>query len=166
MILLVLLTLVSSCTVQAQQAPQQSQASLVDPGLAVQLLWSTLLAIEHGNDTLNYSVLRDMAAPEFQQETSLAQISQLFAPLREARVDLSSTLLMKPVYEIAPQIRANGMLRMRGTFEMRPESVSFDLLYQQIYGQWRLLGVAIALGVEKEEPVAVEDDMRRFGKRR
>lgn len=117
-------------------------------GEAARVLWSTFLAIEQGNDTLNYSVFREIAAPEFQRKNTTEDIAELFLGLRKSGVDLSRALLLQPEYEIAPQIGATGLLRMRGKFALPPEVVNFDLLYQMIYGEWRLLGVAVVTGME------------------
>ncbi|WP_269617587.1 hypothetical protein [Zhongshania sp. BJYM1] len=120
-----------------------------DSSEAARVLWSTFLAIEQANDTLNYSVFREIAAPEFQRKNTTEDIAELFYGLRKSGVDLSRALLLQPEYEIAPQIGATGLLRMRGKFAMPPEVVNFDLLYQMIYGEWRLLGVAVVTGMEE-----------------
>ncbi|MBQ0759118.1 MAG: hypothetical protein KKF24_10485 [Gammaproteobacteria bacterium] len=120
-----------------------------DSAEGARILWSTFLAIEHANDTLNYSVLREIAAPEFQRKNTLDDVAVLFSGLQKSGVDLSRALLLQPEYEIAPQVGATGLLRMRGKFSIPPEVVNFDLLYQMIYGEWRLLGVAVATGMEE-----------------
>jgi hypothetical protein len=37
----------------------------------------------------------------------------------------------------------NGLLRIRGVFPLRPTPIGFDLLYQNVNGQWRIFGIAV-----------------------
>ncbi|HET9428532.1 MAG TPA: hypothetical protein VFO69_09260 [Allosphingosinicella sp.] len=105
------------------------------------LLWSTMAAIDHANKTGNYSVLRSLGSPGFQQGNSVENLAAVFAVLRQERLDLADTLVFQPVYEFPPAI-VQGLLRLRGTFRMRPRGVQFDLLYQW-NGGWTLHGVAV-----------------------
>lgn len=120
---------------------------------ALPLLWATLVALDHANDTENYSVLRDISSPDFQERNSADGLRATFAQLRESRIDLQQTLLMKPEFEIEPQIRENGLLRMRGSFAISPVALKFDLLYQKIYGDWRLSGIAVVTGELNERKI-------------
>lgn len=106
------------------------------------LVWSTLAAIDHGNVTGNYSVLRDLGAPGFQANNNAATLAGVFAQVRDQRIDLSNTLLLAPSYEFPPGI-VNGLLRARGAFGLRPTAIRFDLLYANVGGRWLLFGVAV-----------------------
>jgi hypothetical protein len=130
----------------AQPAPRASAAAA--PSLPVpdqlslaKLLWSTMSAIDHANKTGNYSVIRDLGSPGFQATNNAAVLANAFAGIRQQRLDLADTLLFEPAYEFAPGI-IQGMLRMRGTFPMRPTGVAFDFLYEWHDG-WRIHGVAL-----------------------
>lgn len=122
------------------------QAREVDQSQAARLLWSTMIAIQVANDSGNYSTLRDWGAPSFKQSNSTRELAEIFSGLREANIDLSMTLLIEPVYTIKPQLRDDGLLRMRGQFPLRPKTINFDLLFQPIMGRWRLIGVAVIAG--------------------
>lgn len=122
------------------------QAREIDQSTAVRLLWSTMIAIQVSNDSSNYSTLRDWGAPSFKQSNSTRELADIFRGLRDANIDLSTTLLLEPVYTIKPQIRSDGLLRMRGQFPLRPKAINFDLLFQPIMGTWRLIGVAVIAG--------------------
>lgn len=121
----------------------QSQQGVPDTLLASKLIWSTMAAVDHGNLTGNYSVLRDLGAPGFQANNNAATLAGVFAPIRDSRVDLSNTLLLAPTLDFAPVIVQGGLLRLRGTFQLRPTGAAFDLLYQNVGGSWRLFGVAV-----------------------
>lgn len=127
-----------------------SQTALADQAFdtnhAARLVWSTMIAIEQANRTGNYSVLRDNSASSFQQANNPATLASLFERLRNTNFDLSNTLLLSPDYSIPPTVRKDGLLRMRGRFELRPTPVNFDLMFQLESGKWRLFGIAVVAG--------------------
>lgn len=118
------------------------------------LVWSTLIAVDHGNRTGNYSVLRDLGAPGFRQANDAARLAAIFAELREPDIGLGRAVLYAPEYAEPPRIEENGMLRGKGVIPMRPEGVLFDMLFQQVDGEWRLFGIGIA----PEEPKEIDSD--------
>ncbi|MEG3180175.1 hypothetical protein [Sphingomonas sp. LT1P40] len=126
----------------AQAAPQSSQP-LPDELQRAKLLWTTMAAIDHANQSGNYSVLRDLSAPGFQLNNDAARLAQIFAGIRQLNVDLSNTLLLAPTYARAPAIEGNGLLRMQGSFNLRPTAILFDFSYQWYGNRWRLMGVSI-----------------------
>lgn len=130
-----------------QQAPARPPAQrpalpAPDASSSLKLLWSTMAAVDQANKTGNYSVLRDLGSAGFQANNNAANLAGVFAQIRDRRVDLSDTLLVVPVFEIPPTVDGSGLLRMRGSFAMRPVGVNFDLLYQWDQG-WRLHGVSV-----------------------
>ena len=119
------------------------------------LVWSTMAAVDHANQAGNYSVLRDLAAPGFQLNNDAARLTQIFAPLRATRIDLSNTLLLAPTYQGGPHIPTSNMLQVQGFFGLRPTAISFDLVYQWVSGRWRLFGVDIRPAtIAAAQPVA------------
>ena len=106
------------------------------------LLWSTIAALDHANTTGNYSVLRDLGSPSFQADNSAATLAGIFEGIRTRRLDLSNALISAPSYQIQGITQA-GLLRLRGYFPTRPTGIAFDLLYQNVGGQWRLLGISV-----------------------
>lgn len=133
---------VCASAVQAQQAPA-AQPAAVDLTTASKLVWQTLTALDQANVTGNYSVLRDLASPGFQANNSPATLAGTFQALRTQRVDLGNCLIVTPSYQFPPTIVQGGLLRLRGSFPLRPTGVAFDMLFMNIGGQWRLFGLAV-----------------------
>lgn len=134
----------SSAAVAQPRSTAPVQPIPVD-GLTVnRLVWSSLAALDHANLTGNYSVLRDLGAPSFQAKNSAATLAGIFEAVRSQAVDLSATLLVAPTYEFAPGLIDGGLLRAKGVFALRPTAIAFDLIYQNVAGQWRLLGISVA----------------------
>ena len=55
---------------------------------ALYLVRSTLLTLNDANLSGNYSVLRDLAAPDFQARNTAADLAQTFSDLRRRNFDL------------------------------------------------------------------------------
>jgi len=127
-----------------RQPPAAAIANVPVPDrlTSLKLLWSIMAAVDHANRTGNYSVLRDLGTPAFQSNNDPASLGAIFAGLRRQQVDLSDTLLVTPTWEIAPQMVSPTVLRMRGSFPLRPQAIAFDLLFAWNRG-WRLDGVAV-----------------------
>jgi len=129
---------------QAISSQGQPRAPVpIDQTVVDKLVWATVIALDQANRTGNYSVLRDLGAPSFQANNSAATLGGIFATLRNQRFDLSNALIVSPVYLQPPAIQGSA-LRAKGIFPLRPTAVGFDLLFQNISGEWRLLGISVA----------------------
>lgn len=119
------------------------------------LIWNTVAAVDHANLAGNYSVLRDLSAPGFQANNDSARLAEIFATVRQSRIDLSNALLLAPTYSSPPEMIAPDMLRVQGMFGLRPTAITFDLRYQWVAGRWRLFGIAIgstSIGTDQGPP--------------
>lgn len=137
----------AAAPVRAQQNATVPPASSVPvPGELelAKLIWTTMAAVDSANQAGNYTVLRDLAAPDFQINNDPARLTQIFANLRASGIDLSNTLLLAPTYAVAPTMPRPGIIRVQGYFGLRPTAISFDLYFQWVAGKWRLDGVSIA----------------------
>jgi pyruvate/2-oxoglutarate dehydrogenase complex dihydrolipoamide acyltransferase (E2) component len=132
-------------------APQQQQMP-VSLEQALYLIRSTLLTLNDANRTGNYTVLRELAAPDFQAANTAADLAQNFADLRRRKFDLFTVALAAPQLTAAPALDGNGMLRLTGLFPTRPLQINFDLLFQNSGGQWRLFGISVATPQAAAQP--------------
>jgi hypothetical protein len=141
-----------ACCLAAAAAPipAHAQQPAAVPGTAVpdslivnKLIWSAMAALDQANQTGNYSVLRDLGSPGFQANNSAATLGAIFETLRSQQVDLGYTLLVGPNLETSPAIVEGGLLRVRGSFPLRPVPIGFDLLFENVSGQWRIFGIAV-----------------------
>jgi hypothetical protein len=147
----VLLAAVSAsgpASAQEQQGPRPAQ---IDRNGVLILIRTTLLALDQGNKTGNYTVLRDIGAPGFQANTA-ARLAEIFAKLRNDKLDLSGVAVIEPQLSLLPQIETNGLMRMAGFFPSVPAQVNFELAFAPVDGQWRLFGISV--GVGSSAPVA------------
>ena len=116
----------------------------ISSGQAVYLVRSTLMMLNDANRSGNYSVLRDLASPDFQARNSAADLAQNFADLRRRQFDLFAAALLEPHLTVVPALDANGRLQLTGFFPTSPSRINFDLIFQPVSGEWRLLAVSVA----------------------
>lgn len=122
-------------------APPRAKGVPDDYKLAM-LIRTSLIALNQANITGNYSVLRDLGAPSFQEANNPARLAELFANLRTRAIDLEPILVVDP--KVAePFINERGMLRIKGIFPTSPEQVNFELAFQPVGQQWRLFGIMV-----------------------
>jgi hypothetical protein len=144
----------------APQAPAGLQVSIEQ---ILYLTRSTLLTLNDANHSGNYSVLRDLAAPEFQAKNSAADLAVSFTDLRRRNFDLYAAALIVPQLTEAPAIDADGKLHLSGVFPTRPLQIKFDLLFAVSTGQWKLFGIAIA--TPDAPPLAAQAPEQKQGQR-
>ncbi|WP_441232911.1 hypothetical protein [Bradyrhizobium sp. 930_D9_N1_4] len=134
----------------AQQKTPAPAAAPAQPSLpvtleqALYLIRSTLLTLNDANRTGNYTVLRDLAAPDFQARNTAADLGLNFLDLRRRNFDLYGAALLAPQFTEAPSLDQRGMLHLAGHIPTQPQQIKFDLMFQIVAGQWRLFGIAIA----------------------
>src|SRR5260370_1876362 len=125
---LLLVTSVLTCGAWSQQnAPQSGPgspqpAAPVSSGQALYLVRSTLLTLNDANRTGNYTVLRELAAPDFQARNTASDLAQIFADLRRRNFDLFRVALIAPQFTTTPALvdAAGGKLRLTGFFATQP----------------------------------------------
>jgi hypothetical protein len=128
---------------QQQQQAQQQPSLPVTTEQALYLIRSTLLMLNDANRSGNYTVLRDLAAPDFQARNTAADLSQSFSDLRRRNFDLYGAALLAPQLTAVPALDQRGFLHLAGFFPTRPQQINFDLLFANVANQWRLFGIAI-----------------------
>src|SRR6266571_7314834 len=102
--------------------PQAKQASAqpVSSSQALYLVRSTLLTLNDANHSGNYTVLRDLAAPDFQARNTAADLAQSFSDLRRRNFDLYGAALLAPQFSSEPFVDSSGKMHLTGTFPTRP----------------------------------------------
>lgn len=134
------------CASVAAEQPSAPKPANIDRNGVLMLIRSSLLALDQANKTGNYTVLRDLGAPGFQTGNTAARLSEIFAQLRNDKLDLSGVSVIDPQLTMLPQIENNGMMRMAGFFPSVSSQVNFDLLFAPVDGQWRLFGIGVNVG--------------------
>jgi hypothetical protein len=143
--------------VAGQPSASQGQAAQTFPVSIEQSLYlirSTLMRVDDAGRSGNYTVLRDLAAPGFQQQHSAASLAGSLAELRSPKYQLASVALIAPQLTAPPQIDANKLLRLSGLFPLQPQPVAFDLAFEAAGGEWRLLNISVGIPQLAQAPAA------------
>jgi hypothetical protein len=131
------------------------QARIPDAPTLVELIRTTVIALNQANQVGDYEVLRGISAPGFQQANSATQLAGHFEGLKARDLDLAPVSVIDPKLFRPPAIDQQGFLRLTGFFPSKPEQVNFDLAFQFVEGQWRLFG--IGLNTTREQIAAPTD---------
>lgn len=124
-------------------APVAASINKPSPARMLTLIKTSIIALNQANQANDYSVLYKTAAPGFQKANPEAKLAETFAKLREAKLDVSPIVNLQPKVK-QPELTEKGFLRLTGYFPTKPLQVNFDLLYENIQGDWKLYGIALA----------------------
>ena len=141
---LAVLTLVSAC-LSLDDAAAQAPFALPDYPGQVMLIKNTLTAVNHGNLTGNYTVLRDLASEQFRRRNTAGDLAATFASLRQQKLDLSPILVTEPRLTERPATDPQRRLQLVGYVPTRPQAVRFALIFQQINGSWAIDEISVAV---------------------
>jgi hypothetical protein len=125
-------------------SPQSDVAAVnrANTELVVTLIRTTIVGLYQANVSGNYSVLRDIAAPDFQAKNSAADLARIFTNIRDLKIDLGAAVLLDPKISRA-ELTAEKKLYVVGALETKPAPVTFEMLFQFVAGYWRIYGVSI-----------------------
>jgi hypothetical protein len=110
----------------------------------VSLVRNVLLAVNDANLTGNYTVLRDLSAPDSQGLNTPERLEESFRPIRQQGTDFSIVAVATPRFVQLPTFTPQGYLRVNGEFVSSPR-ITFDIFLQHVEGRWR--PYAIGVGV-------------------
>ena len=119
----------------------------------VGLIKSTIMALQHANQTGNYSVLRDLGTPVFRERFDQAQLTAVFYNLRSRGINFTPILFLPANLTKQPEMTEGNELHVVGDFQTQPLRIQYDLLFLQIDGVWRINGLAVD-AVPSSSPLA------------
>lgn len=109
------------------------------------LIKNTLIAVNQGNLTGNFTVLRDLASPGFRARNSAGDLSTIFQNIRQKKVDLSPVVVLDPLIA-PPQMTNDGHLLLEGYFASNPMQIKFKLGYiKSESGGWMVDAVSVGV---------------------
>lgn len=121
------------------------------------LIRTTLIGLSQANQTGNYSVLRDLATPQFQGMNNDAQLADVFKGLRGRAIDFSPVLFFDPQLVRQPAFEGN-LLRLTGFIPTKPQRIVFDMGFEQIGPDWRLAAIVIDVQDTPADTAAQQPD--------
>jgi hypothetical protein len=129
---------------QAKVPPAPSPGFVVPPPEELlTLIRATLLELSNAVHTGNFTVLHALGSPSFQAANSPQRLGIALADLGNPNIRLSRIAIVAPVMSETPSITPENRLRLVGSFASDPLLIKFQLLYEQINGDWRLFAMSI-----------------------
>lgn len=122
---------------------QSNQNTVPDDDKLIMLIRTTIIGLNHANRTGNYTVFRDLAAPSFRLANASAKLAEIFSKIRGRNLDLGPVVIFTPKLLEKAKIDDRDFLHLRGFFATRPEQVNFNLVFQNIKGNWLLFGISL-----------------------
>lgn len=127
----------------AAPTPQAKQELKMDTLQLITLIKSTIMALQHANQTGNYSVLRDLGSPIFRENFDQSRLTAVFQSLRSRGVNLSVVMFLAPNLIKQPEMTPGNELHLTGNFPTQPLQIQYEMLFLQLDGVWRLNGLSV-----------------------
>ena len=152
----VLSFIVCSLSLMVSESAQCNPAAVGGPEhvrvLSLILIKSTLTAVNHGNITGNYTVLRELGSPKFKENYTAADLATSFTPLRSQKVDLSPVLLVTPHLIKPPEEDKMGRLHLEGYCGLvNQQRVNFHLVYRTLPHGWLIEHISIGIATNQQQ---------------
>jgi hypothetical protein len=128
---------------QHSTVPLPAVQTSQDRTAAAILIKNTILAVNQGNLTGNYTVLRDLSSPGFRERNSAADLAAIFQNIRQQKIDLSPIVALEPVTN-PPKVSPDGQLILEGYFTSQALRINFHLAFLRAgSGGWMIHGVSL-----------------------
>ncbi len=123
----------------------QAPSAALNYPVLVMFVKNALTAVNHGNLTGNYSVLRDLGSTGFREKNTAADLANAFANHRKQHFDLSPILIAEPQFTEQPTEIKPGFLKLVGFFPTQPQVVQFAVVYQRTEKGWGIDELSIGM---------------------
>lgn len=139
----------SKVTIAQTSPPPENRPAITteaDQKFILTLVKTALVAVNQGNLTGNYTVLRDLGSSQFRQKNTSADLGEIFKNFRQAQLDFGAVVEYSPIFSQPPTISPQNTVRTAGYFPTQP-IIEFDILFQ--WENKRYAIDSISLGIKK-----------------
>jgi hypothetical protein len=140
----VMLSLALALTAANPARARSAELTVPNDVQLVLMIKTILIAFNQANVTGNYTVLRELAAPDFQMRNTPARLGEIFQTERNKNFDLSPVVLLRPDLVRKPVIDQQGRLHLEGIFASQPQMVHFVLVFQSVATTWRMVAISVS----------------------
>lgn len=143
---IVSLVLTGGATAQTT-SPSQNRPAIStenDQRFIFTLVKTALVAVNQGNLTGNYTVLRDLGNNQFRQKNTSADLGGIFANFRQTKLDFGVIVEYTPVFYQLPTISEKNTVRATGYFPTTPV-IEFDIVFQLENNRYAINSISVAV---------------------
>lgn len=167
--------LVLPCAIAHAQTPQQKPAQptaaaaktatpsrqsikLPHVNAMTLMIQSHMSALAQAITTNNFTVLRDLASPQFQELNPPAKLQKIFGGFRRPDLDFSHVILFVPIVHGQPAVSDNGQLQLAGHYPTHPLQVHFDMTFLPVAERWRMHTISVRLAPAPKPEAAAKPE--------
>ena len=101
---------------------------------------------------------KERLSPQLREQVPLDKFSKSFQVFIDQKHDISDIAKSDPVFDEPPKIDDEGVLILKGHYDIRPNNVTFSLKYISESASWKILGINIEAGPTREPAAEVPPD--------
>lgn len=124
-------------------AGAQTVMSPPDAPAAKALVQSTMATFAQAVNAKDMTSLYAAGSKLFQQQMSVEKLDKAFAPFIRQGIDLSAAATLEPVLSLPPEVNADGVLTLKGSFVGKIDTWFYRFRYVYEYPDWKLLGISV-----------------------
>ena len=133
---------IAQTTVPPKNRPAISTEN--DQRFLLTLVKTALVAVNQGNLTGNYTVLRDLGNTQFRQKNTSADLGVIFASFRQTKLDFGVIVEYTPVFNQPPTISERNTVRAIGYFPTNP-IIEFNIVFQLENNRYGIDSISVAV---------------------
>lgn len=140
---------VGLCAPAGSGVASPPKPSLPPVGELNKLATQSLLNFSQAAQAKDFGAFHATLAGPFQRTKTPEELLTIFRSFVDQGINLAGIAEMTPVFDPAPSINEDGLLRLQGRYPTRPSQVIFDMKYIQENGIWRLMGINVKVKPEE-----------------
>ena len=108
-----------------------------------QLVTSTLVDLNEGLQTEDFTRLHNNLASPFKHQASPEHLNRCFESLIQKKITMSEIDTDAVHFNVTPSIDHTGVLHLQGLCTVKPDAASFDLEYLHEGDGWKLVRISV-----------------------
>jgi hypothetical protein len=110
-----------------------------------QLVRENLLRFNESIASKSFDSFYDSVSRKWQDQLTKGQLQRAFQPFIDKRVNLAEVAKLDPIWNSAPLLSPDGLLRLSGYYPTEPYRIHFELKFLYELPNWKLFGIDVNL---------------------
>lgn len=129
----------------ALSAPVHAQSVMAPPDApaAKALVQATMATFAQAVNAKDMTAVYNSGAKLFQRQMSVEKLNAAFTPFTKDAIDLSGVAKIEPVLSLPPEVDADGVLTLKGSFVGKVDTWYYRFRYVYEYPDWKVIGISV-----------------------